>query len=75
MARLISSKSVLLTLFVFAIVSSPMLPCEAAAKSAANDLGAVMRAKKLPPFPPKVYCLHCVCCAPAPPGECCKCDC
>ncbi|KAJ4717985.1 Cell division cycle protein-like protein [Melia azedarach] len=68
--------SLLLTFFIFAMVLSPtlMLPCEAA-RFSANGLSGVMRLQKEANYPQKVYCPHCVCCAPAPPGKCCKCGC
>ncbi|KAL5755886.1 hypothetical protein ACOSQ2_020632 [Xanthoceras sorbifolium] len=63
-----SARSVLVTLLIFAMVFSPMLlPSEAARNPAVHVTG-----KNLPPI---LYCPHCVCCEPAPPGQCCKCNC
>ncbi|KAJ4717994.1 Cell division cycle protein-like protein [Melia azedarach] len=64
-------RSVLLTLFIFAMVLSPMLPSEAA-RFPANGLGGVMLLRR-PAVPPPAPCPACVCCAPAPPGRCCPC--
>ncbi|KAH7565359.1 hypothetical protein JRO89_XS09G0195000 [Xanthoceras sorbifolium] len=67
-----SARSVLVTLLIFAMVFSPMLlPSEAARNPAVHGINGVT-GKKLPPI---LYCPHCVCCEPAPPGQCCKCNC
>ncbi|KAK1568301.1 hypothetical protein Q3G72_022810 [Acer saccharum] len=67
-----SARSVLVSLLIFAMVFSPMLlPCEAARFTDVHGINGVMRKKT----PPTVYCLDCVCCEPAPPGQCCKCGC
>ncbi|KAL5822662.1 hypothetical protein ACOSQ4_020562 [Xanthoceras sorbifolium] len=71
MAACNSLRSVLVTLLIFAMVFSPILPCQAVRFTAAHGINGVMRIKK----PPTLYCIHCVCCAPAPPGQCCKCHC
>ncbi|KDP40828.1 hypothetical protein JCGZ_24827 [Jatropha curcas] len=59
-----SVKSVLLTLFIFAMVLSPMMPCEAA--RAPNHNRGLLQTDE--PF-----CPACVCCSPPPPGSCCDC--
>ncbi|KAK4837028.1 hypothetical protein QYF36_002237 [Acer negundo] len=67
-----SARSVLVSLLIFAMVFSPMLlPCEAARFTDVHGINGMMRKK----IPPTVYCLDCVCCEPAPPGQCCKCGC
>ncbi|KAK0597505.1 hypothetical protein LWI29_026002 [Acer saccharum] len=67
-----SARSVLVSLLIFAMVFSPMLlPCEAARFTDAHGINGVKPKKT----PPTVYCLDCVCCEPAPPGQCCKCGC
>ncbi|KAL5755884.1 hypothetical protein ACOSP7_020317 [Xanthoceras sorbifolium] len=86
MAACNSIRSVLVTLLIFAMVFSPILPCQAVRFTAIHDNLShiqnfifyanwvrliLMRIKK----PPTFYCLQCVCCAPAPPGQCCKCHC
>uniref|UniRef100_A0A6N2MUB8 Uncharacterized protein n=1 Tax=Salix viminalis TaxID=40686 RepID=A0A6N2MUB8_SALVM len=55
-----SLKSVLVTLFVFAMVLSPMLPSAEAGR---------LNHRGLQSGP---ICLTCVCCTPPPPGSCCK---
>ncbi|KAJ9179276.1 hypothetical protein P3X46_011085 [Hevea brasiliensis] len=57
-----SLKSVLVALFIFAMVLSPMMPCEAARLSH-RDL--LQRGRPI--------CPACVCCTPPPPGSCCRC--
>ncbi|KAJ0076423.1 hypothetical protein Patl1_33933 [Pistacia atlantica] len=58
------SSSVLVTLFIFVVVFSPMLSCEA---SRFTPFNGVHR--------DRLYCPQCVCCAPAKPGKCCPCFC
>ncbi|KAJ4717986.1 cryptdin protein-related [Melia azedarach] len=69
-----NSSSFLLTLFIFSVVLSPMLPCEAA-RFTDNGLSGVLRVLQQAPSPPIIFCPACVCCAPAPPGACCPCRC
>ncbi|KAL5057010.1 hypothetical protein RYX36_028614 [Vicia faba] len=52
-----SQKFTLMTIFIFAMALSSILPCDAA-----RDLVAVN----------KVICIQCVCCTPPPPGTCCS---
>ncbi|ONI16014.1 hypothetical protein Pyn_09028 [Prunus yedoensis var. nudiflora] len=53
-------RSALVTLFIFAMVLSPILTSEAARFT----------------FPDTTpICPDCVCCAPPPPGYCCDCNC
>ncbi|KAJ0007913.1 hypothetical protein Pint_29546 [Pistacia integerrima] len=56
------SSSVLVTLFIFVVVFSPMLSCEAARFTNGFHRHGL-------------YCPQCVCCAPAKPGKCCPCFC
>ncbi|KAK8489622.1 hypothetical protein V6N13_023832 [Hibiscus sabdariffa] len=57
------SRSVVISLVIFSLVLSPMLPC-------------AMARTPPPRATPRVYCPQCVCCEPAPPGGgCCKCLC
>ncbi|WCJ39676.1 cryptdin protein-related [Euphorbia peplus] len=59
-----SIKSVLVTLFIFAMVLSPMIPTEATRLNTRE----LLQTKK--PFP----CPDCMCCSSAPPaGSCCAC--
>ncbi|KAK9281136.1 hypothetical protein L1049_004029 [Liquidambar formosana] len=53
-----SPRSVLVTLLIFALVFSPMLPCDS------------VRVSHLGSGP---ICPACVCCTPAPAGSCCDC--
>ncbi|OAY36564.1 hypothetical protein MANES_11G030500v8 [Manihot esculenta] len=59
-----SLKSTMVALFIFALVLSPMVPCEAARPSHPRGL--------LQTDEP-IFCPACVCCTPPPPGECCEC--
>ncbi|KAJ6711718.1 TRANSMEMBRANE PROTEIN [Salix purpurea] len=59
-----SLKSILASLFIFAIVLSPVLPSADAGRLNHRGLGRVSR----PPI-----CPACVCCSPPPPGSCCSC--
>ncbi|OMO70930.1 hypothetical protein CCACVL1_18575 [Corchorus capsularis] len=54
--------SILITIFLFALVLSPMLPCDATRPI--DHPGPVVK---------RVICPDCVCCTPPPPGSCCKC--
>ncbi|XP_054783165.1 uncharacterized protein LOC129290431 [Prosopis cineraria] len=67
-----SLKLTLLTLFIFAIIFSPMttLPCDAARAPPPGGPAPT-------PFPEiPIYCPLCLCCAPPPaPGKCCPCFC
>ncbi|OMO66490.1 hypothetical protein COLO4_30544 [Corchorus olitorius] len=53
--------SILITIFLFALVLSPMVPCDATRPI--DHPGVVKR----------IICPACVCCTPPPPGSCCKC--
>ncbi|GFZ04221.1 hypothetical protein Acr_16g0008450 [Actinidia rufa] len=55
-----SASSVLVTLFLFALVFSPVLQSEAARFTQRELLQGPI-------------CPACVCCEPPPPGECCPC--
>ncbi|KAJ4717987.1 Cell division cycle protein-like protein [Melia azedarach] len=68
-----NSSSLLLILFIFSMVLSSMLPCEAA-RFTNNGLSGVLRVLQQETSPP-IFCPACLCCAPAPPGECCPCFC
>ncbi|OAY36566.1 hypothetical protein MANES_11G030700v8 [Manihot esculenta] len=57
-----SLKSVLVAVFIFAMVLSPMMPGEAA-RLGHRDLLQTRRP----------ICPACVCCIPPPPGSCCSC--
>ncbi|KAJ9190279.1 hypothetical protein P3X46_001498 [Hevea brasiliensis] len=59
-----SLKYTLVALFIFALVLSPMIPCEAARPNHPRGL--------LQTDDP-IVCPACVCCTPPPPGECCEC--
>ncbi|CAA7049652.1 unnamed protein product [Microthlaspi erraticum] len=65
MANERSSSIIFLSVLVLALVLSPILPCQAAREL----LGGEMR------MMPELLCPACVCCAPAPPGACCPCQC
>ncbi|TXG68777.1 hypothetical protein EZV62_003712 [Acer yangbiense] len=71
MAASNSTRSMLVTLLIFAMVFSPILPCQAVRFTPVHGINGVMRTKT----PQTVYCPQCVCCEPAPPGQCCKCGC
>ncbi|EEF46348.1 conserved hypothetical protein [Ricinus communis] len=58
-----SLKSFLVTLFIFAMVLSPMIPSEAAR----------MNQRDLLQTNEPIFCPACVCCSPPPPGQCCDC--
>ncbi|CAK7356581.1 unnamed protein product [Dovyalis caffra] len=58
-----SLRSILVTLFVFAMVLSPILPSAEAGRLNHRVLAG----------PPRPICPACVCCAPPPPGFCCEC--
>ncbi|KAJ7963112.1 Cell division cycle protein-like protein [Quillaja saponaria] len=52
-----SLRCTLVTLFIFAMVMAPTLPCDASRSLLASG----------------PICPACVCCTPPPPGSCCKC--
>ncbi|KAG7578136.1 hypothetical protein ISN45_Aa03g023520 [Arabidopsis thaliana x Arabidopsis arenosa] len=60
--------TILLYVLFLALVVSPTLPCQAASV----PLGG---RKLMAPPPPILMCTQCACCAPAPPGSCCRCGC
>ncbi|GAY56430.1 hypothetical protein CUMW_171880 [Citrus unshiu] len=68
------SSSVLLKLFIFAMVFSSILPFEAA-QPPGPPLYKMPPRAPIRPSPPIRFCPQCVCCAPAPPGKCCPCRC
>ncbi|OMO66491.1 Cell division cycle protein-like protein [Corchorus olitorius] len=55
--------SILITIFLFALVLSPILPCDATRPI--DHLGPVVKRV--------ILCPDCVCCTPPAPGSCCKC--
>ncbi|GLU22344.1 hypothetical protein SLE2022_384250 [Rubroshorea leprosula] len=57
-----SLRSILVTLVVFALVFSPLLPCDAVRITSPGFFG-----------PKRPICPACVCCQAAPPGSCCSC--
>ncbi|KAL1197438.1 hypothetical protein V5N11_012020 [Cardamine amara subsp. amara] len=65
-----SRSNILLYVLVLALVCSPTLPCQATSV----QLGGRGR-KMMAPSPPLIMCTQCACCAPAPPGSCCRCGC
>ncbi|XP_054783359.1 uncharacterized protein LOC129290639 [Prosopis cineraria] len=70
-----SLKVSLLTLFIFALIMSPMatLPCDAAR---APPPGGPAPTSFPHPRIPIPICPRCLCCAPPPaPGKCCPCFC
>ncbi|KAK2654573.1 hypothetical protein Ddye_014429 [Dipteronia dyeriana] len=67
MAASNSTRSMLVTLLIFAMVFSPILPCQAIRFTPVHGINGVMRIM--------IPCLRCKCCEPGPPGHCCKCIC
>ncbi|KAL9387719.1 hypothetical protein Peur_020843 [Populus x canadensis] len=57
-----SLKSILVTLFIFAMVLSPILPSAEAGRLNHRGLQSG-----------RPICPTCVCCSPPPPGSCCPC--
>ncbi|KAL6335735.1 hypothetical protein AAG906_039498 [Vitis piasezkii] len=64
MAATNSPRSILLTIFIFAMVLSPMVSSCDAARFTQREL---LQEDEGP------ICPACVCCSPAPPGGCCPC--
>ncbi|XP_065868970.1 uncharacterized protein [Euphorbia lathyris] len=58
-----SMKSVLVTLFIFAMVLSPIMQTQAAR----------LNTRDLLQTDEPIFCPACVCCSPPPHGSCCEC--
>nr|DAD44533.1 TPA_asm: hypothetical protein HUJ06_002763 [Nelumbo nucifera] len=61
-----SGISMMATLLILALVLSPVLPTEAARFTNNELFGRTLLQEE-------IICPACVCCTPAPPGECCEC--